>query len=120
MATTLILGASDNPMRFSNRAQKKLTQFGHSVVLVNPKGGTIDGVNCLKSLSEVDQAIDTVTVYINPAYIMGEVESLLSIKPRRVIFNPGSESQEAAKRLSENNIEVIQDCTLIMLDGGYY
>jgi len=120
MTTTLILGASENPQRFSNRAQKKLLQLGHSVILVNPKGGSIDNHSCLKSLSEVKQAIDVITVYINPSHIAGELSKILALNPKRVIFNPGSESTEVAEVLKKNGIQIIEDCTLIMLDAGRY
>ena len=118
--TTLILGASDNPMRFSNRAQRKLIQYQQTHVLVNPKGGEIDGLKVFTRLSDVDQPIDTVTVYINPSYIIEEIDNLIKLAPKRVIFNPGSESSEAAKALSQQGIQVIEDCTLLMLDGGRF
>ncbi len=118
--TTLILGASENPMRFSNRAQKKLSQYGHRVLLVNPKGGEIDGVPVLPSLHDVTENVDTITVYINPNYLANEIKPMIELKPRRVIFNPGSESHDASQHLSNNGIQVVEDCTLLMLDGNRY
>ncbi len=118
--TTLILGASDNPTRFSNRAQRKLLQYGHAAILVNPKGGEIDGLKVYPQLADVDQMIETVTVYINPSYLTNEIDNIIKLNPKRVIFNPGSESAEAAKAFSEQGIQVIEDCTLLMLDGGRY
>jgi uncharacterized protein len=120
MATTLILGASDKIDRFSNQAQRKLVQHGFQVVLVNPKGGEIDGVRCYKQISEVEEAVDTVTVYINPSRILQQVKQIVNLKPRRVIFNPGSESSEAAELLIQYGIEAIENCTLIMLDIDEY
>lgn len=118
--TTLILGASENPMRFSYRAQRKLVQYGHSPLLVNPKGGKIEGVKVYSQLADVDQEIETVTVYINPLYLAKEIDNIIKLNPKRVIFNPGSESAEASKTFSNHGIQVIEDCTLLMLDGGRY
>ena len=120
MTTTLILGASDKTDRFSHRAQLKLLQFGHQVVLVNPKGGVIDGIKCYKDISEIEQPIDTVTGYINPTRIVQQVKQIIDLAPKRVIFNPGSESNEAAQILREHDIKVVENCTLIMLDLEQY
>jgi uncharacterized protein len=118
--TTLILGASDKPQRYAFKAQQSLTEHGHSVVLINPKGGVINGVNCLTNLSQVDQPIDTITVYVNPSIVQSLVDDIAAIKPKRVIFNPGSESAQAQQHLQQQGIEVVEACTLVMLTLGSY
>jgi uncharacterized protein len=118
--TTLILGASSDPSRFSHLAQIKLSQYGHDILLVNPKGGEIEGHPVNTSLQQIQQAIDTVTVYINPKFMPSEIDNIISLKPRRVIFNPGSESRQAAEAFQKQGIKTLEDCTLLMLDGGRY
>ena len=121
---TLILGASDKPERFSNRALHKLQSHGFTPILVSPKGGLIDGIKCYQSLAEVieqvGEKIDTITVYINASLISDEIQNILKLNPRRVIFNPGTESPEAASSLEKERIEVVNKCTLVMLDIGIY
>jgi uncharacterized protein len=120
MKTTLVLGASTNPERFSNRAISKLLAAGHPVIAVSPKGGTIEGLTCLHDLSEVTSPIDTVTLYVGPAIVDKELDKIIALKPKRVIFNPGTESSQAMQELADNAIEVVQHCTLVMLDSGRY
>lgn len=120
MATVVVLGASDKPHRYSHRAQLKLTQHGHRVIPVAKKGGSAAGVACLTSLSSIDEPVDTVTLYINPGLLRDEMAGLLALHPRRVIFNPGTECADCQRELAQQGIEVVQDCTLIMLDSGYF
>lgn len=120
MPTTLILGASSNPERYANRAQQQLIENGHQVVLVNPKGGDINGVECKKQLSDVSETIDTVTLYVNPSIVEKQQNAIAQLKPRRVIFNPGSESQQAKQFFSSKGISTENACTLVLLSMGTY
>ena len=117
---TAILGASDNPDRYSFKANAMLTAHQRPVVLITPKYSEIDGVRCFKALADVAQPIDTVTVYVNPSLIAALVADILAVKPRRVIFNPGSESRTAAAQLRAGGVEVVEACTLVMLSTGQY
>jgi uncharacterized protein len=45
---------------------------------------------------------------------------ILSLKPKRVIFNPGTENSELENLLKQSNIEPIIACTLVMLSVGNY
>jgi hypothetical protein len=125
MPTTLILGASNKPERYANRAQKQLIENGHQVILVNPKGGTIDGIECYKQLSDVSKAnglnkIDTVTLYVNPSIVEQQQQAIAALNPRRVIFNPGSEHQQAAEYFNAKGITTENACTLVLLSMGTY
>lgn len=110
-----ILGASSNPDRYSHKAQVQLTQHGHSVLPVSSKETSILGVPTFSSLSDIKESVDTVTLYINPARLAGEMDKLLSLKPRRVIFNPGTESFELEKTLNNAGIHTVEGCTLVLL-----
>ncbi|WP_185964501.1 CoA-binding protein [Aliikangiella marina] len=120
MATTVVLGASQNTARFSNRAISKLIALNHPVIPVSPKGGNIHGVTCVTSLEAVETHPDTVTIYVNPTLIEQEVDKIIALAPRRVIFNPGTESVMAIDKVKSAGIAVITDCTLVMLDSGRY
>lgn len=120
MSTSLILGASDKPERYANKAMHQLLNHGHQVVLVNPKGGTIDGLTVHAAISDVLTPVDTVTVYVNPDILNLHLESIARLNPRRVIFNPGTESSSAAEFLRAKNIEVEEACTLVLLSLGSY
>lgn len=120
MGHTLILGASDNPLRYSNRAFIKLLQHGHSVIPVAAKQITIENIASFQDIEQVTEPVDTVTIYLRPSLLSLELEKIIRLKPRRVIFNPGTESPQAFETLQKSGIEVVQDCTLIMLGNGTY
>lgn len=120
MSTSLVLGASQNPSRFSNKAVAKLLAFNHTVLPVSPKGGNIHGVKCLKSIDEISNPVDTVTLYLNPSLLEQVIAKVIALNPRRIIFNPGTESPVAIEKVKAAGIEVVVDCTLIMLDSARY
>ena len=118
--TVVILGASDNPSRFAYKAKQMLEKFGHKTILVNPKISAIDGEEVLTSVSEIQQGVDTVVMYVGAKISDGLSEEILKLKPKRVVFNPGSENIELGNTLRHAGIEVIEDCTLVMLGSNRF
>ena len=119
----LVLGASNNPERYSNKATKLLLQFGHLPILVNPRFDNqfIEERKCYatieKATAEIGMGmIDTLTVYVNPQHSTSLSNSIISLAPKRVIFNPGSENPDLQKKLLDKGIEVLEACTLVMLN----
>lgn len=110
-----VLGASPKEDRFSFKAVKLLKEHGHSPIPVHPAGHTVDGTPGLKSLDEIREPVDTLTMYVGPDISNGELDRILRLKPRRVIFNPGSENEPLAAKLEAAGIEVVRACTLVML-----
>ncbi len=116
---TLVLGASANPERFSYMAVRKL-KFSHvPVVAVGLREGEIMGVRIEKPFPKFE-AIHTVTLYIGAKNLPAYYDYILGLKPKRVIFNPGTECPEFAAILSEAGIEVVHACTLIMISNNQY
>ncbi len=118
--TVLIVGASPDENRYSNKAQKLLTEYGHKVVLVTPRIGKIYGVKPYKNINEVTEEIDTITMYVSPRLSTPMADDFLRIRPRRVIFNPGTENPELQKSLKENGIEILEACTLVLLRSNQF
>ncbi len=119
MKKTLILGASLNSTRYSNIAIGKLLASGHSVVAIGNKEGEVEGVHINTNRPNFN-GLDTVTLYVNPTIQEQYYEYVLSLKPKRVIFNPGTENIKFYKLLSENKIEYEVSCTLVLLSIGKY
>jgi predicted CoA-binding protein len=117
--STLVIGASENPERYSNQAVRLLLDYEHDVLALGVKEGSIGDVQILNKLPE-NLNIDTVTLYVNPSLQELYKSLILNLKPRRVIFNPGTENQEFEEMLSNNGIEPIEACTLVMLRTGQY
>ena len=112
---TLIVGASKKPDRYSFMAAEKLKKYGHEIVQFSKKAD----IDILNSLDGV-LGIDTVTMYINPSLQSQYFDDILELKPRRVIFNPGTENPTFEKLLKDQNIMSIEGCTLVMLQTGQY
>ncbi|MDQ6480800.1 CoA-binding protein [Dyadobacter sp. LHD-138] len=119
MKHTLIIGASDNPARYSFLAAQKLKAKGYSVLLLGRRKGLAAGQEIhIQPLAW--ENIDTVTLYINPTIQTIYYDYIVSLKPKRVIFNPGTENREFENILIAKNIVPIEACTLVMLTTGQY
>lgn len=116
---TLVLGASTNPARYSNLAIKKLRSHQHPVIGVGKRKGTVDDVK-IETDHILVQGIDTVTLYLNPTNQKEYYDYILDMKPKRIIFNPGTENEELMRKAKENNIEALEACTLVLLSTGQY
>jgi hypothetical protein len=117
--TTLVLGASAKPNRFSNIAIRNLLLHHHPVIAVGLREGEVEGIKIRKPFPEVHD-IHTITLYIGPKNQPGYYFYILGIHPQRVIFNPGTENESFEKTLADRGIEVVRGCTLIMLSDGTY
>lgn len=111
---TLVFGASTNPSRYSYLAINRLVSDGHEVVAFGLRKGKVAGINIDLELQDYDN-IDTVTLYMNGQRQKEFYNYILSLQPKRVIFNPGTENPEFYKLLKENNIESETACTLVLL-----
>ncbi len=111
----VILGASPKPGRYANMAQRQLQELGYQVVPVHPKVKQIDGGEVLPSLRQVQQPVHTLTLYVGPQRSAGMIEDIVRLNPRRVIFNPGTESEALEQRLRQAHIPHLDGCTLVML-----
>lgn len=116
---TLVLGASSNPARYSYLATQRLRAHGHPVVAIGKRIGTIGDVPIEKDHITAE-GIDTITLYLNPTNQVEYYDYILELQPRRIIFNPGTENEDLARKAKENNIEPVYGCTLVMLSIGNY
>ena len=115
-----VLGASPKEDRYSFKAVHMLKESGYQPIPVHPAGHTVDGIAARKSLEDISETIDTLTVYVSAKISSGELDRILSLKPRRVIFNPGAENPDLADKLREAGIEIVEACTLVMLRTEQY
>src|SRR5690554_7300549 len=116
---TLVLGASLNPSRYSHIAINRLKQAGYEVVAIGLKEGVVQGVNIDTDLMPFKD-IDTVTLYLNPKNQVAYYDYILSLNPKRVVFNPGTENPEFYDILKTNNIDFEVACTLVLLSINQY
>lgn len=116
---TLVVGVSPGKNRYANRAVEQLLAAGHEVVAVGLRGGDTHGVAILTGAPPLD-GIDTVTLYVNPHRQGAMADYLLSLTPRRIIFNPGTENPEFRRRAEAAGVEAVVGCTLVLLSLGQY
>lgn len=119
MKKTVVLGASDNPARYSYEAVSRLRRYGHEVVAVGRKAAEVAGVSIVTE-PPAEENVDTVTLYLNPAAQESYYEYILSLHPKRIIFNPGTENDAFVELAKQNGIQSIEACTLVMLSTGQY
>ena len=116
---TVVLGASANPGRYSNMAVSRLTSYRHPVVAVGRREGKIGNID-IQTGEPKQEDVDTVTLYLNPTNQKPFYDYILSMNPKRIIFNPGTENDELERLARQKGIETMEACTLVMLSTGQY
>lgn len=116
---TLVLGATPRPEKYANIAINKLVEKGHSVLAIGQNTGEVAGVKIHTKVIPLTN-IDTVTLYLNPQRQVEYYNYIIETKPKRVIFNPGTENPQFYQLLQSNGIKVEVACTLVMLATNQY
>jgi predicted CoA-binding protein len=114
MKKTLVLGAGPRPDRFSHKAAVALHRAGHPIVPVGIHSGEVAGQAILHGQPAIEH-VDTVTLYLNPARQREYYDYILSLQPKRILFNPGTENHELEELAAKHGIECVEGCTLVML-----
>jgi uncharacterized protein len=116
---TLVLGASEKPWRYSHMALQLLASKGVPAVAVGQSGGKVGSVAIVTGQPAYSD-IHTVTMYVSPEH-QGTLEKyILELRPKRIIFNPGTENRALAEKANSEGIEVVEACTLVMLRTGQF
>ena len=118
--TVVVLGASADPERYAYRAVALLVEHGHRVIPVHPALAEVQGIPVVRSLEEIGERVDTLTLYVGAARLAGLIPAMVGLRPGRVIFNPGTESAEVAAALDAAGIPWEEGCTLVMLRTGQF
>ena len=116
---TLVIGASENPARYSNLAINKLKYHRHPVMAIGRKKGMVAGIP-VETEKKPFTDIDTVTLYLNPGHQKEYYDYIISLHPKRIIFNPGAENDELVTLARTNDIKTMEACTLVLLSTGQY
>jgi predicted CoA-binding protein len=117
--TTLVLGASANPARYSNIAINRLRRYNHPVVAIGKRAGVVADTQVETEPRKIDN-LDTITLYLNPTNQKPYYQYILDLKPKRIIFNPGTENDELEEMAKKAGIQPMEACTLVLLSTGQY
>jgi predicted CoA-binding protein len=115
MSNVVVLGASAKPERYANQAVRLLVKHGHTVIPVHPATQTIEGLPVVARLEDVNETVDTLTVYVGPDISTRMQQAIVNLGSVRVIFNPGTENPKLATKLAAAGIHVETACTLVLL-----
>ncbi|MBN2293678.1 MAG: CoA-binding protein [Pirellulales bacterium] len=116
----VVVGASTKPERYSNRAVRSLVQHGHDVLPVNPVVSSIEGIPVVSRLDDITGHVDTVTLYVSAKISSALEDSLTTLHPDRVIFNPGAENPALSEALNARGINTQEACTLVLLNTDQF
>ena len=116
---TLVLGGSLKPQRYSNKAIEMLRAHDVETVSVGLKTGIVAGVT-IETEPIAFEDIHTVTLYLNPQRQEEYYDYIINLRPKRIIFNPGTENPELVKLAKKNGIKSLEACTLVLLSTGLY
>ena len=114
-----MLGATSKPEKYAFKAISLLVEKGHSVIAIGQNAGEVAGVK-IKTKAIPLKNIDTITLYLNPARQRDYYNYIVEAKPKRVVFNPGTENPELYQLLELNGIQVEVACTLVLLTLNQY
>jgi predicted CoA-binding protein len=119
MKKTLIIGVTENPDRYAFKAAERLVENSHPIINIGIKSGVVAG-QPIQTPNEIFQDIDTITLYVGPQLQKEYYDYILKTKPKRIIFNPGTENPELAAMAASTGIQAIQACTLVLLATQQY
>jgi predicted CoA-binding protein len=116
---TLVIEASLKPERYSNMAINKLVNYKHEVVALGLREGEVAGIKIDTNILQYKD-LDTISLYLNPKRQKEFYYYIISLAPKRVIFNPETENLEFYKLLKKFDIEYKEACTLVLLSTNRF
>jgi hypothetical protein len=119
MKKVMVLGATPKKTRFAFTCVKSLLRYGYEVIPIGAREGAINGMEIITDKPSTKD-LHTVTIYLNPSRQEEYYDYILNQNPRRIIFNPGAENPYFKEIAEKNDIEVVEDCTLVMLNSGNF
>ena len=113
MPSIAILGASNDPNKFGNRAVRVYRELGWTVYPVNPKQAVIDGLKSYPSITDVPEPVDRASLYLPPAIGIELLDAIASRGAKELWVNPGAGSPELVARAEELGLAVVEACSIV-------
>lgn len=111
--TVAIIGASNNPSKFGNKAVRAYLKQGYEVYPVNPEEETIEGLKCYRSVQDVPVELDRISVYLPPAVGLKVLDEIAAKGAKEVWLNPGADSDEVVGRAYELGLQPVVACSIL-------
>ncbi|MCF7791288.1 MAG: CoA-binding protein [Victivallales bacterium] len=116
----IVLGASAKPDRYSYMAVERLSENGYNVFPVHPSGKEVAGHKTFKSLTEINEDIHTISLYVGAKISDNLKSDILKTDPIRIIFNPGAENPGLENECRTAGIKTVNACTLVLLQTNSF
>ena len=113
------MGGSEKPERYSNKAIRMLLKHGYPAVAQGLRAGQVESCQIIPGMPDIAD-VDTITLYLGPQNQPAYYDYWLGLKPRRIIFNPGTENPEFQDMATQQGIKCLEACTLVLLSTGQY
>lgn len=120
IGSSVVIGASENPSRYSHKAILSLRNNKFPVIAIGKREGKVADVKIQIGKPPIEVPVDTITLYLSEQNQDEMIDYILSLKPRRIIFNPGAENHHLAELAAKKGIHTLEACTLVMLSTGQY
>ena len=116
---TMVLGVSPDPGKRAHQVCKKLLEKGHTIIPLGIRPGKVNDISILTEKTQPEE-VHTIVIYLRASRQKDWISFILASNPKRIIFNPGAENPELDKIAKEKEIEVLNECTLLMLSSNRY
>ncbi len=113
-----LIGASNNPERYSYIAARMLVNHGHEVTLLALRADLNGDIPIATSANA--EIPDRITLYVGPKNQETWIPQIIQWKPEKVIFNPGTENSDFQEQLDKAGIAWEEACTLVLLQTGQW
>ena len=113
MNTVAIIGASNDPRKFGNKAVRAFLQQGYTVYPVNPNETEVEGIVAYKSIREVPERPQMISVYVPPQVLRKLLPDIAERGCEELWLNPGTESDEVLAEAERLGLNVIQACSIV-------
>ena len=115
--TVAVIGAGGDPARYANKSVRAHLKAGYTVYPVHPRETIVEGLRVFRSIRDVPEPLDRVTIYIPPGALLAILPDIAAKKPREVFLNPGTESPAVVDAAQKLGLNAIQACSIV--DLGY-
>lgn len=110
-----VIGASHDRRKFGNKAVRAYLENGYTVFPVNPREETVEGLRAYRSVEEIPEPVEIVSLYVPPAVGLKMLEAIAKMKPQEVWLNPGSESDELVEAAADLHLRTVVACSISAL-----
>lgn len=115
MPTVAVIGASSDRSKFGNKALRAFQQRGYTVYPVNPNEQEVEGVKAYRTIGEVPEKLNWVTVYVRPQVLLGLLPEIAKKGCEQLWLNPGTESEAVVEEAARLKLNAVQGCSILAI-----